>query len=300
MAIDFEEEDVQKTALATCAQHNLKYNPNVTWGCVLCRTNQKKRISWYLVVGGILISVAISYYLFPIIYSNEKPNSSSVVSVGNMSTDDLDDASSEAFSCRIELSKKIEDCIAKVDSASANARMDREFCLNVLSSVDDTCKQELVAQNYLEEPLYNVRSLPSWPAIRRPIEANQEKIEQCVGCESYSFSVRVSVDGDVGKVSDMTLSLFGLNISQRFCLYQFFKSLDFPKKSKQSYVFVTKIESTELAMNKPQKVDNREAEFKKFLESQRKAKLDEERRAKIMAKRGEFDRQFKKEMTSNK
>lgn len=296
MAIDFEEEEEPKTTLATCSQHNLKYDPNFFWGCVLCRTSQKKRISGYLVVGIVFLIAAAVYYLRPVIYPNGNSQSAAVVSVGDSSRSDSDTPEKSAYACRLALSRQIEECIIKIDPSGENARMDREFCLDILTEANNKCKGNFTPQNYLNEPLYNVNELPLWSSIRDVIEQNQQKIEECMDGDSYRFATRVEVNPTTGKVQNTTLSLFGIDTSQRFCLYRFLETLTFPTGVGKPYTFVTRIDSKLLLQNRPKETDDRSAEFKKFVEEHRKAKLEAERRAEIMKQRDAFDRNFKNGM----
>lgn len=298
MAIDFEEEEEPKIKLAICSQHNLKYDPEVTWGCVLCRTNRKKRKSAYWVVLGILAVAIGIYFLLPVIRpQTTEPTLSAMVSVGDFSTDDALPEDPHV-TCLLELSKKIEKCIARASSDSPNERMDKEFCLDLLHAEDENCNGALMVQDYLSEPLYNVHRMPDWKKIRETLELKQGGIEKCVGSTDYDFVVRVMVARKTGVPTDVTVSLSGLNTSQRFCLYQFFKSMEFPKGKSKDYAFVTKVQSTLLAQNKPVEDNSRSKEFRKFVEQQRNAELNEERHAEIMKRRQEFDKKFKSGMTN--
>ncbi|MBN2524769.1 MAG: hypothetical protein JXR76_00150 [Deltaproteobacteria bacterium] len=296
MAIDFEEQVEPKISLAICSSHNLKYDPEVTWGCVLCRTQRKRRVSGYWVVAVIFAIAAGIYYLLPVLRPQTEPSLAAVVKVGDSTVDSESNQANPRVSCLFEMSRKIEQCVAKVDIQNPNARMDKEFCLNRLQESNGHCAKYFGEQNYLSEPLYSVHNLPKWQQIRTSIEERQADIEKCVGGANYAFSVRVQVDRRTGIPQDVTLSLFGLNTSERFCLYKFFESLEFPGNELSDYTFVTRIESSLLARNRPQQKNNRESDFQQALQKQRKARLYEERHAEIMKKREEFDRKFKSDM----
>ncbi|MBN2715372.1 MAG: hypothetical protein JXX14_05925 [Deltaproteobacteria bacterium] len=295
MAIDFDEELEPKVALAICSQHNLKYDPEITWGCVLCRASRKKRISGYWVVAAILAVAAGIYLLLPVIRPDTHPTLSSMVTVGERSTDEVSEADAR-LACVLQLSRNIEECIAKIDPANANARMDKEFCLNPLQEANDSCPIENFGQDYLREPLYNISKIPDWLKVRKVLEENQEAIEKCMDGSAYDFAVRVSVAKATGRSEDITLSLFGLDTSQRFCLYEFFESLQFPAVRAKPYTFVTHVQSGLLALNRPQKGDEKGETFKKFVEEQRNAQLTEKRNAEIMQRRREFDKKFQSDM----
>ena len=296
MAIDFEEEEEPKITLAICTQHNLKYDPEITWGCVLCRSNRKKRISGYWVVAVILALAAGIYFLLPVIHPTTEPTLSAMVSVGERSTDEKAGNTTE-MSCLLKLSTAIEECMAKVDDASPNARMDKEFCLNSLQTAVDDCPQTDIAQNYVAAPLYKVNRMPEWESVKASLERRQQEIEECVGGPDYNFAVRIATKDGASQPSDVTLSLFGLETSARLCLYKFFQSLNFPQSGADGYTFVTQVESRLLAMHRPMdNKANQSAEFKKFVEQQRNATLTEERHAEIMKRRQEFDQKFKADM----
>ncbi|MBN2341060.1 MAG: hypothetical protein JXX29_10060 [Deltaproteobacteria bacterium] len=292
MAIDFEEKEGPKTTLATCSQHGLRYDPANTWGCVLCRTNQKKRISGYVVTAVVLLVAGGIYYLLPIIHPKDEPQMSAMVSVGDSGDDDSESVEASAYECRLNLSKEVEKCIAKIDPSGTNVRMDKEFCLNVLKDPQTQCGDDFIPQDYLKEPLYKVSQMPDWTAVRAVMEQSQVQIEECVGGRSYRFSARVMINSQNGHVDDVTLSLFGLNTTQRFCLYKYFESLIFPVQSVSQYTFVTRIDSELLAKNRPEETDEHSEEFKKFVEQKRNAKLEESKRAEIMKQRSEFDKRF--------
>ena len=298
MAIDFEEEEEPKLTLAICSQHNLKYDPEVTWGCVLCRSSRKKRVSGYWVVLGIFAVALGIYLLLPVIRPTQEPALSAMVTVSDRSTDS--EANMDpAVSCLLKVSNGVEECIAKAEKSSSNARLDKEFCLDKLRAENSGCTEEQLAQDYLAAPLYKINRIPDWEKVREPLEYRQDEIETCVGDADYDFAVRITVDRATGKASDVTLSLFGLDTSERFCLYKFFESVAFPTAQAKAYTFVTQIQACALALNKPNKEQDQNDEFKKFVEEQRNAKLTEERHAEIMKRRREFDKKFQPGANSN-
>jgi hypothetical protein len=296
MALDFNDEEEPKITLAICVHHNLKYDPEVTWGCVLCRSTHKKRKSGYWVVGAVFVLAAAVYLLLPVIRPGGEPELSSMVAVGDRSTESGSAQTDTGGQCLRELSNSIESCIANIDSASPNARIDREFCMEELRPDSNQCTGEEMQQDYLSAPLYEISAIPQWQAVRSTIETTQGEIEKCVGSSDYDFSVRMKINRVTGVPMDVTLSLFGLDTSQRFCLYEYFDSLHFPAPAARDYVFLTNINSRMLALNRPSSTDTRKEEFKKFVEQQRNAKLYQEQHEETLRRRAEFDRKFKSGM----
>lgn len=286
MAIDFEEEEEQsKSKLAVCSVHKLRFDPTVTWGCVLCRQQKKKRIPGYVLVGGILAVIAGLSILLPTIKSSTSPNLSSVVSV---STNGAQDDGEKISGCVARLSKDVESCFfeAEVDGAS---RMDKEFCLASIEKVN--CQGADALPEFSEGPYYFVNEGANWTDIKATFEKEQARFEKCTD-GTYQFATRLVIDGATGSLKDATVSLFGLTSTQRYCIYEALNQISYPVCSGE-YSFVVMIDNSILALNKPSEEDSRKAEFQKFLEQQREAKLQAEKQEAILKKREQINAEFK-------
>ena len=296
------EEESPKRKLETCQAHGLKYDPAITWGCVLCKKQQKKRISATLVVGGILILVAVGFLIIPPIYAKmvaRKPQPHRVIHVPTPTpTGDTDeDVNAAPRKCLMGISSTIEKCIAQLSDDDEH-QIDRELCLDPLDDLDTRCPGAWTPELCIEGPLYAMGALPDWKAISNILGANQQVFENCLQNRIYRFALRLAIDATSGKPHTLTASAFGLDASERLCVSQKLNALTFPTSTeKETYAFTMFVDSKVLADQRPAQDDPAQKAYEQFAREQRLQAEQAERREQQRAKTKEREAELKASQT---
>jgi len=301
MPIDFSEDDVPKRKLESCRIHNLKFDPAITWGCVLCKKGQQKRISWMLVVGAILVVAALAFLLVPMFTKEKVEFQAPCVRRNTVAGADSaqSDMGSSADKCLIDKSTEVEKCLAA--TASTAGQIDREICLSALQSLETECAGAYSKEIGLETPLYSLGTLPEWPKVRAPLEQNQKLIEQCLDSQAYRFGMRISVDPQTGAVASSIATTFGLAASGRQCVYDAISKLVFPTtNAAEPYTFTAFIDSEVLSLNRPAEIDESQAAYEKFVKEKRDEAASADRREEIKEQAAERESRYRESLANPK
>ncbi len=298
MAVDFKE-DKDKPRLATCATHNLKYDPATTWGCVLCRKKQTRRISGYAVVGGILIAAAAVFLAVQMMAERDEAPPPAIRCAKAHAADSGTRVEKKAVDCLTTVSQKVETCVLDL-AGREDVQMDRELCLDPFMSLDETCPGAYSLEDSVGEAIYSSGDGPAWPDVRAAVEAVQEEIEKCVESGSYNFGLRLTVAGATGAVEDVILSNAGFDTpAMRFCVSEVLRALTFPGSGAGSYTVAAMLNADILSRNRPEKDDPRKAEFEKFLSEQRVKEAGAAQREALQREREEKNRQYQEAVRAN-
>jgi hypothetical protein len=302
MPVDFSEDDVPKRKLENCQAHNLKFDPTVTWGCVLCKKAQAKRISWTLIVGGILILFAAGFLIIPnYLNRDDRPTHGTIHvtrPVFDTASDPKDD--DDASRCVMTLSAEIEECLARLGDDPAN-QIDRELCLNPLADLETRCPGAWSADLCRAGPLYNVGALPEWRNILRLLEANQKIFEECLNSRQYRFGLRATIEATTGIVAGLAASAFGLDARARICVYEKLSTISFPASAAtDTYSFTLFIDAEVLGQNRPVDENPEQNAYEEFAREKRIEAERAERREQVLQKAQERKERFNREGATDK
>jgi hypothetical protein len=298
MAVDFKE-DKDKPRLATCATHNLKYDPATTWGCVLCRKKQTRRISGYAVVGGVLIAAAAVFLAVQMMAEREVTPPPVIRCAKSRAAGSGNRVEQKAIDCLTAVSQKVEACVLGL-AGKEDVQMDRELCLDPFMSLNETCPGAYSLEDSVGEAIYSSGDGPAWPDVRAALEAVQEEIEKCVESGSYDFGMRLTVAGTTGAVEDVILSNAGFDTpARRFCVSEVIRTLTFPSSGAGTYTVAAMLNSDILSRNRLEKDDPRKAEFQKFLSEQRVKEAGAAQREALQREREEKNRQYEEAVRAN-
>jgi hypothetical protein len=292
MPIDFTEEELPKRELATCRIHNLKYDPQVTWGCVLCKKNQKKRISWTLVAGGILIAFAALFYASQFFSGQDENRYPPIVISKAVAVDTATASLSVLDKLKIQTSEKIEQCLVNAQRENAG-HIDKELCLGHLEELKKKYGPDYNLKKVAFSPVYSLGNMPEWHNCIDKIEKAQLDLEKCFDTDSYLFGIRAKINSQTGKTEEVIASTFGISPSQRSCVYNFFNQLIFPAGSADSYIFTTFIDSEFLKLHRPKMKNTEQKAYEEFVKNKRKEIENSERMADLQAQQRARELQYR-------
>jgi hypothetical protein len=300
MTTDFNEENAPSRTLATCHMHGLKYDPQLTWGCVLCRKNQTKRISGYLVAGVILISAALLFLFNEMTSSN---NQHSKIPIFNHFKEAHNGADAQDVQPVIvapqarknsSVFASVEACLLETVKDSDDSIIDKELCLNKLSLIiPDT--DSPAGTNCL----YCQGNAPKWTDIRSAIEKEQHRIEKCVQSARYNFVVKISVSDKKTSPDDIIVSTSNLNASQALCVGHFLSELTYPQ-AESRYSIVAFLNSDVISQNRIDQAAERRAEFERFRNEQRENEQNSERHDALIKDRIERNNRAREEIINSR